>query len=304
MCSWQRRIAAEVSRSHTFVCVDWSWISSVQSHIFASTNGATVAKWDCVVDFLPVYYVVSLPRLSWTVFTTLCNTRHMCECIENSLSSITAPHRKGMLEGSSSEEADGLCRLLVHDHWIACIFFFFLSSSSFFFFFTTCFVSSFRDPTSSTCWSAWPRTLWRRCLTPSSPDTLPADTKRYLGIIFHPHQRSRLNFLPWSSQTQNELCFLSSGGDASGVEQARYRKLGSSVDHHSGHPGWFTASGSAHLRLIQGENSYVLFYRSEALYLFPFYFNFTKISRRNIWLLTPLYIYLIIFCDYLLADSD
>ena len=134
MCSWQRRIAAEVSRSHTFVCVDWSWISSVQSHIFASTNGATVAKWDCVVDFLPVYYVVSLPRLSWTVFTTLCNTRHMCECIENSLSSITAPHRKGMLEGSSSEEADGLCRLLVHDHWIACIFFFFLSSSSFFFF--------------------------------------------------------------------------------------------------------------------------------------------------------------------------
>lgn len=34
------------------------------------------------------------------------------------------------------------------------------------------------------------------------------------------------------------------------------------------------------------------------------FFNFTKISGRNIWLLTPLYIHLILFCYFLLVDLD
>lgn len=39
------------------------------------------------------------------------------------------------------------------------------------------------------------------------------------------------------------------------MEQARCGKLCSSLDHHLGHPGWFTASGSTHLRPIQGERA-------------------------------------------------
>lgn len=108
------------------------------------------------------------------------------------------------------------------------------------------------------------------------PKYSPSGHKKVFRIIFH-----RLN-LVFGPVKLMSCAFWSSGGDAGGVEQARYRKLGPPVDHHSGHPGWFTASGSAHLRLIQGENSYILYYRSEALYLFPFFFNFTKISGRNI----------------------
>lgn len=101
------------------------------------------------------------------------------------------------------------------------------------------------------CWSAWPDTAWRTCRMPSYPNILPVDTKRYwrsFSFIIPFIERYHLSFLCWA-----KLKLSSSGGDPGGVEQARYWKLSSSVDHHLGHSGWFTASGSTHLRPIQGQ---------------------------------------------------
>lgn len=112
-------------------------------------------------------------------------------------------------------------------------------------------LSSFRELTSNMCWSAWPDTACRRCRTPSNPNILPVDTERCLRSLTDLIQKDHLHFL--GELTLTTCSFRPSGGDTSGVEQARHRKLGSSVDHHLGHPGWFTASGSTHLRPIQGQ---------------------------------------------------
>lgn len=73
-------------------------------------------------------------------------------------------------EGFSSEKGYSLCRHLVYQLWIALIF------NQIFW--------TFRELTSIMCWSAMPVTAWRRCLTPSYPDMLPVDTKRYLRFFF------------------------------------------------------------------------------------------------------------------------
>lgn len=68
--------------------------------------------------------------------------------------------------------------------------------------FSTCVVvTSFRELTSSMCWSAWPDTVWRRCLMPSYPDMFPVDTKRYL-TSFYIHSLCRniifIFFVEWN----------------------------------------------------------------------------------------------------------
>lgn len=113
-----------------------------------------------------------------------------------------------------------------------------------------------RELTSSTCWSARPRTTWGRCLTQSCPNILPVDARRYpvnFQAILHcfndgQEVKSRGEVLP-----RAEELLLPSGGDTSGVEQAGRWKLSSSLDHHLGHLGWFAAPGSSHLCAIQGQ---------------------------------------------------
>lgn len=113
-------------------------------------------------------------------------------------------------------------------------------------------IFTLRELTSSMCWSVWPDTVWRRCLTPSSPNILPVDTKRYSKSFFPLLLLQTVESFRRVVLILKKL-LLSSGADTGDMEQAGHWKLSSPLDHHLGHSGWFAASGSSYLCAIQGQ---------------------------------------------------
>lgn len=157
-----------------------------------------------------------------------------------------------MLKRLSLEEAHGLWRPLVYNLWIACV------CSHFF---VTSVVFSLQRAYKQYVLECLARYSVEKMPYAILPREYPSGHRKVFKSLFF----QWINWFYSRGPTSLtviisiffELCWqtvlLSSGGDTSCVEQARYWKLSPSVDHHLGHFGWSAASGSTNLRPIQGQ---------------------------------------------------
>lgn len=126
MCSWQRHKYSFGSQTHIFVCVVSGSVlkaASMSSLTYLPQHmGQQTENLDYRLQFFFSLSAMSEPHTDYLPPHAYCNTRQMCECIENSLSGITASHWIGMLKGFSLDKAYGLCRHLVYKWCIALIF--------------------------------------------------------------------------------------------------------------------------------------------------------------------------------------
>lgn len=113
-------------------------------------------------------------------------------------------------------------------------------------------VSCNRGPSSSMCWNALLATLFKRCRMPSCPKSPPEEPERQVSPRSH-QRESR----PGGQRDCDVPPISPTGGYPGGVEQTGQPVRCTTVDHHTGNPGWALASGSAQLCPLQSESTAV-----------------------------------------------
>ena len=104
MCSWQRHRYSFSSQTHIFVCVVSGSVLKAASMSSLTYLPQQMGQQTENPDYrLQFFFSVCLSAISELHTDYLpphayCNTRPMCECIENSLSGTTASHWIGMLK--------------------------------------------------------------------------------------------------------------------------------------------------------------------------------------------------------------